>query len=371
MLFYYSRRFEAAAVGTRVVEVACERCGCEYFYQLARLGSGSASAPYAIGSASAERSARQGAQQDLDERLTEEAELVPCPACRWINEGLVDGYRRGRWRHASEYAAAIAFFGTVASLIGGWFLSAGPAADRGAVPYLLHGGPTVSITLAGAILLVRHLIRARIRPNRDYPLPPRLPRGSPAALVRNAATGELEPAVPDSEARFGDPNPAWVDFQVGRDLLPPVCCACLAPAEPGSEYRRPAFNAVDLLIPLCSPCARRWTRHAWLGASAGLGLAAAIGIPVLLWMNPDEVIFWMTIVVLGIVAPIVGAMVIGYMTEPIRVQLGDSTRGVLRLWFRNEEFARRVAEGLPTAPDHPGTALKPGATSSALSSRIG
>lgn len=77
MLFYYSRRYDAAAVGTRVVEVVCERCGCEYFYQLARLGAGSASAPYAIGSASAERSARQEAQQDLDGRLTEQAELVP------------------------------------------------------------------------------------------------------------------------------------------------------------------------------------------------------------------------------------------------------------------------------------------------------
>lgn len=117
---------------------------------------------------------------------------------------MVTGYRRGRWRRAPGYAAAIAFFGTVASLIGGWFLSAGPAADRGAVPYLLYGGPTIAVALAGAILIVRHLIRRRIRPNRDYPLPPRLPRSSPAALVRNAATGDLVPAFPASEV-----GPIW------------------------------------------------------------------------------------------------------------------------------------------------------------------
>lgn len=46
MVFYFSKRFEAALAGTRVVGVKCDECGCEYFYEMSRLGRGSASAPY-------------------------------------------------------------------------------------------------------------------------------------------------------------------------------------------------------------------------------------------------------------------------------------------------------------------------------------
>ena len=51
MLLYYGRQYDAASVGARVIGVVCEKCGCEYFYELARVGEGAASAPYAIGSA--------------------------------------------------------------------------------------------------------------------------------------------------------------------------------------------------------------------------------------------------------------------------------------------------------------------------------
>lgn len=43
------------------------------------------------------------------------------------------------------------------------------------LPYVLIGGPTVAIALAGSILLLGHLLRRQIQPNRDYPRP-RLPR---------------------------------------------------------------------------------------------------------------------------------------------------------------------------------------------------
>src|SRR4051812_32296031 len=159
MVFYYGKRFDSASVGTRLVEVVCDQCGCAYFYELARVGRGSASAPYAIGSTGAARSATEQAQRDLGQRLEEEAELVPCPKCQWINDDLVLGYRRGRYRGWTKFAAGLGLVGTVASLFGAWFLSIGPEADRGGVPSFLIGGPAVSIAMAGFLLLVRHLLR--------------------------------------------------------------------------------------------------------------------------------------------------------------------------------------------------------------------
>ena len=341
MVFYYGKRFDSASIGARLVAVVCDKCGCEYQYELARVGSGAASAPYTIGSASAAQSATEKARQDLDRRLGEEAELVPCPKCHWINEELVAGYRRGRYRGWTKLAGGLGLVGTLAAMVGAWFVSTGPAADRGALPYFLFGGPTISITIAGLILLMRHLLRSRIQPNKDYPLVPRLPHGSPAALLRNPATGELEPAGPTPQPGGGDG--AWMDYQVGRSTFPPLCCECLAPAAPRSAYRRPVRPAVELVVPLCAPCARRWSRRMWLGVLVALGLSAVVGLPVMLALKLDEVVFWLTIGGLGIVIPILGAMVAGRLAAPVRVKVLDSSRGVVRLWFRNETFPKQVA----------------------------
>jgi hypothetical protein len=341
MVIYYGKQFHSASIGARLVEVVCDKCGCEYQYELARVGSGAASAPYTIGSARAANSAAEQARGDLNRRLAEEAELVPCPKCHWINEELVSGYRRGRYRGWTKLAAGLGLVGTLASMLGAWFVSTGPAADRGALPYLLIGGPTISIALAGLILLMRHLLRSRIQPNRDYPLAPRLPHGTPTALLRNPATGAIEPAGPVPPSGSGDG--AWMDFQVGRGEFPPLCCDCLTPATPRAAYRRPLGPAVELVVPLCAACSRRWSGRMWLGVAIALAVTAAVGLPVLLALKLDEVVFWMTVAGLGIVIPIIGAMVAGCLAAPVRVKVVDVPRGVVRLWFRNEDFPRQAA----------------------------
>jgi hypothetical protein len=352
MVLYYGRRYDASSAGGRIVAVVCAKCRCEYFYELARVGSGAASAPYAIGTSGAQRSATEQAQSDLQRRLAEEAELVPCPKCWWINDELVAGYRRGIYRGATKLALGLGIAGTVVSLAAAWFISLGPVADRGALSYALIGGPAISITLAVAILLMRYLLRARVRPNRNYPQAPKLPRGSPAALIKNLTTGELEPARGMSEPEFNSAGGggAWMDFQVGRNTLPPVCCECLAPSSPGREYRRPVRPAVEVVVPLCTACARRWTRRLWLGAGAALALTAAIGLPVLYLMQVDETVIWIAVIGLAVVAPIVGSMVAGRISEPVRVKVVDSSRGVVRLWFRNEAVPKRIFASEAASP---------------------
>jgi hypothetical protein len=191
MLFYYGKRYDAAKAGQRIVKVGCDRCGCEYFYELTRVGAGAASAPYGIGTQSAIRQAQAMSEQDVQKRLAHEADLVPCPSCNWINDELVQGYRRGRYRGLSGAALLFGILGTASALICGWYVSIGPPADRGAVPYIVVGGPVVVISFACALLVLRSLLRRLIQPNRRFPQPPKLPRGSPPALVLDNATGAL------------------------------------------------------------------------------------------------------------------------------------------------------------------------------------
>ncbi len=196
MILYYARKYESTIPGTRLIAVQCEKCRCEYFFKLARVGAGSAQAPYGIGSKRAAPEAEESARRDLAKRLAQDTELVPCPKCAWINEDSVARYRLGRYRGWTMFAVWTAILGTILTLIVAWCLSMGPATDRGSVPYWLIGGPTVSLALAALIVLCRVWLRKRIEPNRDYPLPPTLPPGGATPLFMDQSTGQLVDAGP-------------------------------------------------------------------------------------------------------------------------------------------------------------------------------
>jgi hypothetical protein len=346
MIGYFGRNYHSTAIGVRLVEVSCDQCGSTYFFELARAGAGAATAPYAIGTARAERSAADQARRDRDRRLVEEAELVPCPKCLWINDHLVTGYRRGRFRGASKAAAGIAIAGVCLTLVTAWVASLGPApAHSGTIASILTVGMTVSLAVPASILLLRQFLRQRIQPNRDYPLPPKLPHGTPTALVRNSGTGVLEPA--GRPVRPGDgigaAVGAWINYQIGRSTLPPVCCDCLGPDSPRFAYHYSAASALGLTVPLCKACARRWTGRKWLGALVTFAAAAVFDIPLLLVLKLDEIIFWAVVLLAGTLLPVVGAMIAGWRAAPVRVKTVDKSRAVIRLWFRNEHYLSDVA----------------------------
>ena len=294
-MFYVEKRIDAARFGTRINGVKCDQCGCEYYYQLARVGTGSAIAPYYVGQSAALRSADDQSERDLAVRLTSEAELVPCPKCNWINEELVQGYRQGRYRSVRAWAIGVAAFGTFGSLIAAWFLAIGPAADRPAIPYVLIGGPAIFVLFAAAMILLRICLRSRIRPNRDFPREPQLPLGSPAALVMNANTGELEPARPNRERVDGRRD--LHDFQFGRHRLPLICCECLQSVT-STEHAYKLFSGttVELPVPRCADCARRSKHDAFWIWSIILALAALGDWGLLFLLNIDDVEFWILFV---------------------------------------------------------------------------
>jgi hypothetical protein len=340
VVIYYGRTYNSASIGATIVEVKCDRCGTPYCFELARVGSGAASAPYAIGSAGAAESAKDQARRDLGRRLAEESELVPCPKCLWINEDLVEGYRRGRFRAATKAAAGVALAGACLTFVIAWFASNGPVGfDRSTFAQVLAVGLGATIAIPGSILLLCRYLRVRIRPNQDHPLPPKIPAGTPPALVRNPTTGELEPAAPVSGTFEGTGR--WKDFQIGRSTLPPTCCVCLAPADPRSAHRTPVAPPVELVVPLCRTCSRGWNLRKLAGASIGL-VVSAVTIATLLSLKLDEILFWFAACSVGLLAPVIGAMIAGRLATPARVKVVDGPRGVVRVWFRNEGFPDKV-----------------------------
>jgi hypothetical protein len=153
-VFYHGKRFDSTAAGARLVPVKCDQCGCEYFYELARIGDGAVSA-YLMAHAAAAELAEEKSQRDLQDRLSHEAELVPCPRCNWINEALIDGYRRGRFRNMGKWALGVAGAGTAGSFMMAWFVWIGPPIDRALAVYPLLLGPALFCSISAVMLLLR------------------------------------------------------------------------------------------------------------------------------------------------------------------------------------------------------------------------
>jgi hypothetical protein len=337
MVFYHGKRFEAAAMGVRLVGVQCEKCGCNYFYELARIGTGSAVAPYGIGKSSASVSSQKQSQRDLKERLAHEAELVPCPKCNWINESLVNGYRLGRFRWFTTFAVYVGAVGTSSSLIGAWFVSKWSPADRVALPYFLFGGPVLFISLAVAIILLRKWLRSRIRPNRDFPLAPQLPPGTPPALVMDDERTEPRFAKVGNEEPRG--NVAWHDFQLGLDQLPSTCCICLKDASPEHSYKLGITNAISLQIPRCADCAREAARRERRVASiTGLVFVLA-AVAVVFLGRLDAIQCTFLLIFGGIVALVVCSIIATSLSRPpVGVWMVDRSRGIIRLRFSRPDY---------------------------------
>jgi hypothetical protein len=337
---YHAKVINSERVGGRLVRVACTRCGCEYFYKFTRIGVGSAQAPYGLGVDRATRSANQKAQKDLDRRLASEAELVPCPKCNWISDELVAGFRRGSYRNVGRSAALIAAAGGVIGVVLG--VTFGLTAP-GALPYAMII-PAGLLAAGGGLFLLQKWLRSRIRPNQDHPLPPKLPPGSPPALLKDPTNGRLIPAKQEQPAL--DASQDWCDFQIGRHSWPLLCCGCLQPTTLDRGHRMNVTKTLKLTIPRCADCAhsaqQRYRRLLWNAVTVGILATAAVVLP----FNLDWLEFGLVSVGLVLVSLVVSVVVARRMAAPAKIAGGDRSRGVVRLRFRNADYARAVAAQL-------------------------
>lgn len=320
----------------------CEKCGCEYYFVLSRIGTATGTAHYGLGQAAAVSDARTRSSEQVTKRLTDEAELVPCPQCHWINSELVDGFRRGRFRNWGAIAIGAAILAMAISLIIAWFIHIGPEADRGGLPYFLVYAPLAIVASAGSVFALRWWLRQRIQPNRDFPLPPKLPRGTPPPLMLDKATGELvavSPAEPRHRTKTHE-----VEMQIGRQSFPMICCLCLRSCTSDHAFEVPVLPGVQLRLPRCIDCAAGAKQRKW---RIGLAITTATlvltaGLLFALQLEQEE--FWIFLVVSLLLAPALGAFIGHSATLPATVKVIDASRGILRLRFRNPDFTQHLAQ---------------------------
>ncbi len=339
-MFVSWKQFTSSSAAKICVGVECERCGCGYFYEMSRIGTGTGTALYGIGQAGASRAAQDSSLTDLQQRLATEAELVPCPNCHWINDELVAGFRRGRYRGLLTSGEIVAIVGTVISLFCVGIISVGPAADRGAIPYFLVGGIGASISFLLVTLVLQRWLRHRIQPNRDFPLPPRVPPGTPRPLLLDEATGELKSApAKTAEEPIAD---APIEIQIGRHTLPAVCCRCLQDPDSKHSQQVPVLPAVSLEIPLCKACAKAISRRKLLIWAVG----TAICFPVMclgLWLaRLQQEEFWIFFAVACVFAPTFGGIAAHLLVRPARVKVIDAARGIVRIRFKNSGYLKHI-----------------------------
>jgi hypothetical protein len=311
---------------------------------LIRVGIGSATAPYSIGVASSTQTAQKQATDDLNRRLSSEAELVPCPKCLWINDELIRGYRSGRYLIFGKFASAFAIIGACIPLIFALIYYFDPAAAWATLPYLLICGTLFSWLIALGFIGLRNYLRSRILPNQFFPQAPKLPPGIPTAFVVDPSGDELVPAtssLPPVEFTNG-----WLDFRVGNDHIPMLCCDCLQIAPAGLGYTAHLSDTINLEIPRCADCARLVRRTYWRNwfttAVSGLLLVGAT-VP-LLGMKPPDL--WLVVGSELLILLALASFVASIAIAPVKVSGRDITRGTVKLRFRNPEYASLIAKHL-------------------------
>jgi len=336
MFIHVSKVFTGSAAGQRLQSVICEKCGTGFYYQLSRVGIGKGEAPYFLGQSAAAERAQTNAQKDLVRRLELESELVPCPKCQWVNQDLIERYRRRKHRRAPWIAAGIAIAGLIAAWLE-WFTSIERKFSTTTLIVL-----AASLVCAAGVLLIRSCLRQHLDPNRNFPDNPVVPPGTPPALVerRDAQTGQLylEPGTRQSGDAAGFSE--WAVYQAGQVAFPWVCCVCLGKATTFYESPMEVDQTTDLHVPLCRQCSARLTRRWW--TAAFIGTACAMGLAGLLAaMVPgiDTLGRWILFVVVALFGWILVLAVVPHrVCRPYRFGVVDADRAVMKFSAKNPKY---------------------------------
>jgi len=272
--------FSSAQTGQVQREVFCEKCGCNYSYEMVRRGRGEAMTPSGFGEAAAEQRAQAAAAASLNNLLQSQHDPVACPDCGWVQSYMVEAMRvrAHRWLSRGSYVVgfllgACAFFGFFAVAgIGGRSFQEDDLVRIFAL--VLLAPLTVIAGTAG-----RSFWSKSINPNRHYPQRPSpipgapigVKRGcGPASTVTSAATtaGDAsntlsfntvrEPlvnaiaAIPEQPSVPSIESGGWVTLQIANAHYPGFCCSCLKATDGVSSFK--CAQLASLMIPICPSC---------------------------------------------------------------------------------------------------------------------
>ena len=333
---------ESSAVGSRLVRVQCDKCGCEYFYELARVGSGQAHAPYAIGTRIAARRAEERAQRDLAKRLENDAELVPCPKCAWINAELVSRYRRGRYRGWATFAACTACLGTSIALVCAWFLSIGPRRTARRRAVLAGSGSDDLDCRRSARAASPHLAQEPNPAKSGLSAAPKTATRRAKCIAGGPNERSARPCSSAGHARARDwPMDRLPGRQTGASFT--LLCLSRSTGTPGRRADIQCSEAAVLLVPFCSRCAHEWKLRVWLVGLIAFGAVGRTCVRGAAALKLDPLAFWVSFVLVCGATPLLAAGVAYRLTTPVRVKSADASRALARLWFRSEPYRNHVS----------------------------
>jgi len=348
----YGKVITSAQVGQCLEHVICEKCKTGYFYKLTRVGVGKGSALYNIGQAAAAKRAASAAQQNLSSRLKGETELVPCPKCNWVNQELVDQYRRRKYGEMPTLVAVFVGAGTIAlpivwatldEILG--YTSRIPAPVTLALAIIIAAIPVID-------LMIRRRRREAIDPNRTYPRLPTLPLGTPSALMPqlDKATGEtfLVPVAAMARKELGSDEDRWAVFRPGQLVMLPCCCMCLE--ETSQLFKLPMLvdERSEIAVPLCAKCnailKRRWWLTILIVGAASFGLAT-----IAIFMLPIGDL-GARVGLFGILAAFMtligGVVIAARVCPPYRIVTIDPDRGIFGFAANNPRYTALLRENI-------------------------
>lgn len=348
-LLFDGKVFTATACGNRPKQVVCEKCGARFQYKLSRLGTGSALAPWGLGQRRAMARAQHAANRDLEKKLAWDHELVPCPACKWVNPLAIAHVRGTRHHWWPIIAGGVILWGALLDILFYAYYQDVFERPRSIFAPELCIISVSAVAVALVLLWIYRMLLLRIDPNSQTVKRPKVLEGTPPAMIEiNGPRGEPTLAVVPSDYSNLQSEAHWATFRPGQLVFEPLCCRCLAPAT--VEFQLPVVLLDKILpVPLCRQCLchlrRKW--RSWNLAMLPMCVAAAWAIMSLPWAV-DKTLREAGILMVAAVFGLLGSGIIQLCIQPYRLQIRDHRRGIRRIRFRNNAYTalliRKIGE---------------------------
>jgi hypothetical protein len=161
----YGMDYTSTASGAVLKRVVCEHCQAEYAYTLERSAIGEGTSLLFIDNEGAAQRASSRAEQELQRKLERGIDVVPCPACGWIQKNMIPRVRREYRRWMLYAAGLLIFIPLLVAFIGGVANEGGY--DEGPhIPWPIFLGTLGALVFLGlGLLVVRFVTIRRYDPN--------------------------------------------------------------------------------------------------------------------------------------------------------------------------------------------------------------
>lgn len=367
MFLLYTHRLYTAAMTARTIKnVHCEKCECDYAYELIRRGSGQGSSAYGLNNKGAQTRAEKAARSDLHRKLVQGVDPVACPDCGWVQAAMIADLRR----RAHRWVLTVCNVGAVVSLacaLIAWLAANGPskgpidAAQLYWIWGMVFGGPVLAVMG----WQIRRFWAGLIDPNRFYPQKPQPIPGVPAAFK----PGDIQPVAPVAEfatavaarqvqsaqqsarAQLGyevtppqvEPG-GWLTVQLMNMTPPCQCCVCLN----HTETLHPVAYSKLVKVPLriCDRCLSQSRRATMLCQAGIVATGLVLGLICGLLLSRSENFLVIVLTFTGFVAGILAAGLLTRWLVPAAASFSrfSPDKNTIRIRFRNRAYLHSFSE---------------------------